>query len=106
MKHNKIVLALLSCALISFVHASDSEGMGYFNEADHVEAQSAAAVTPHEQKMADRIAKEHDTQKQTIGQEKHSHRKEARISSARAQKSKYKKAKKALEKKQRYAKKD
>ncbi len=106
MKHNKIMLALLSCALISAVHASDSEDMGYFNEADHVEATSAAAVTPHEQKMADRIAKEHDAQKHTMAHDKHSHRKEARISSTRAQKSKDKKAKKALEKKQRYAKKD
>ena len=94
MKNNTLLLALLSCSFVSISHASDSEDFGHFDEAAHTEAQSAAAVTPHEQKMADRIAQEHDARQQQKGQPK-KHGKEARKSTAHAEKGKNKKAKKA-----------
>ena len=100
MKHNKILLALLMCSFVSFLNASDSEDMTHFDSSDN----SAAAVTPHEQKTANRIAKEHDAHhKGKMGHQKQ-HGKEARKSSAHAEKGKSKRAKKTHKKEEKHTK--
>jgi hypothetical protein len=90
MKNKNILVALLSCSFVSFSHSSEMS-IPEFDEASHVEAGSAAAVTPHEQKMADRIAKEHDTNKQKEAHPK----KQGKHAKEHGKKNKNKKTKKA-----------
>ncbi len=99
MKNKHILVALLSCSYASVSYTSEMHTQ-IFDEESHVEAGSAAAVTPHEQKMADQIAKEHDAKQQQKAEPK----KDAKVAKKSTKKDKNKKTKKAHEARKKHVK--